>query len=73
MILTNVYHVTYDGQIKGVLPLLPGLEHQFKAAHLPANPTLADKHPELPFSEAGWYVYFHDGSGAIACFRLGDL
>ena len=66
----SLFHVTFKGHIQGALPLLGMGHHYFKAVKLPANKTLADKYPELPCKNEGWYVYCHDGLGALVCLRL---
>ena len=67
---SNLYHISYSGVLKAVLPFLGKGPHSFFPIHLSENMDLSEKHPDMPYDEEGWYVVLRDGYGAICCVRI---
>ena len=66
----SLFHISIDGNIKGVLPFIGKGLHSFKSFKLPPNEVLYERHMELPFRDGGRFLYFNDCLGALACVFL---
>ncbi|XP_064615741.1 uncharacterized protein LOC135479766 [Liolophura sinensis] len=68
----NLYHVDYDGNVRGILPCLGlgprsffSFPHQGRAVTSPGGEMNSDQTHPL----AGWYVYMRDGHGGLRPLR----
>ena len=79
----DLYWLSSEGQLLGMLPFLKGCSHSFFSTVLPprsvpARTTLADatqseREPAGDEENGGLHVYFDDGHGGICCLKPHDV
>ena len=65
----DLYWLSREGQLQGMLPCLKGCSHSFFSTVLPPQTTDTKREPAGDEETGGLHVYFDDGHGGICCLK----